>query len=71
MARTAVLAEDEHALILAHSLGKSTALCLYGNFVNFGRRRTCLDAKLGALEGLEPLVAPFLLPALALGLASF
>ena len=70
-ARTAALAEDEHALILARSPGKSTALHLYHNFVNFGGLWTCLEAKLAVLEGLGSLVPPFLLPALALDLASY
>ena len=47
--RTTALAEDEHALILAHSPGVSK-LCLYGNFVNFGGRRTCPGAKLAVLH---------------------
>ena len=67
--RTAALAEDEQALILARSLGKSK-LCLYHNFVNFGRRRTCPGAKLAVLEGPRPLAFPFLLPASTLDLAS-
>ena len=68
--RTAVLAEDEHVLILARSPGEAK-LRLYHNFVNFGRRRNCPGAKLTVLEDLGPFAAPFLLPALALDLASF
>ena len=69
-ARTAALAEDEHACILARSPGKSTAFRLYHKFVNFGGRRTCPEAKLVVLEGLGPLATLFLLPVLALDLAS-
>ena len=68
--RAAALAEDEHALILARLPGKSTMLCLYHNFVNFDGRRTCPEAKLAVLESLGPLVTPFLLPTLALDLAT-
>ena len=68
--KVAALAEDEHALILACLLGESTALRLYHNFVNFGGRRTCPEAKLAVLEGLGPLATPFLLSVLDLDLAS-
>ena len=69
--QTAALAEYEHALILARSTGESTALHLYHNFLNFGGRRICPEAKLAVLEGLGHLAAPFLLPVPALDLASF
>ena len=68
--RDTTLAEDEHELILVRLLGESTALRLYHNFVNFGGYRTCPEANLAVLEGLVPLATPFLLPALALDLAS-
>ena len=68
--RAAALVEDKHALILARLPGNSTALRLYHNFVNFGGYRTCPEAKLAVLEGLEPLTTLLLLPALALDLAS-
>ena len=55
---TTALAEDEHALILARSPGESTALLPYHNFVNFGGRRTCPEAKLAVLEILGPLAPP-------------
>ena len=38
--------------------------------MNFGGRRTRSEEKLAVLEGLEPIATPFLLPALALNLAS-
>ena len=65
-----MLAEAGHAHILMHSPGESTALRLYHNFVNFGGRRTRLEAKLEVLEGLGPLATPFLLPVSALDSAS-
>ena len=58
------------ALILACSPGKSTALCLYHNFVNFGGSRTGTEAKFAVLEGLGPLASTFLLPVPALDSAS-
>ena len=67
--RTAVLAEDDHTLILARSPGESK-LCLYHNFVIFDGCQTCPGVKLAVLEGLGPLTPPFLLPALALNSAS-
>ena len=70
MDQATMFAEVKHALIFAHFPGKSTALCLYYNFVNFGRCQTCPEAKLVVLEGLEPLATPFLLMILDLGLVS-
>ena len=64
--QAAVLAEDKHVLTLTHSLGESTALYLYHNFVNFGGCRTHPAAKMVVMEGLGPLTTLFHLPEWAL-----